>query len=211
MFAFLSIQKAISILKQRVKRVMIQSTTSQSKSISCSNTSRNNETKFLCSSVPSGAALTFNPHPTFFEESDPPRPYTLPSFPGHSALVRLSSWGFVLHGLLHQPLLQPESLILSDNPTSRIVLGSCVSESLFSQLHPIHILIEIETTALVSFPQDITNTILLLPVNLSSCQSTPWLSSLRTLPSVEMVQEIIIPVSPLNHICNPFISYLLSG
>lgn len=194
---------------------MIQSPTSQSKSISCSNTSRNNETKFLCSSVPGALLLPLVHIRPSLRSLILPGPTHFLSRPFCSGL---GSWGFVSHGLFYQPLLQRESLILSDNlpaptPTrpSRIVLGSCVSESLFSQLHPIHILIEIETTALVSFPQDTANTILLLPGNLSSCQSIRWLSSLRTLPSVEMVQEIIIPVSPLSHICNPFISYLLSG
>lgn len=108
-------------------------------------------------------------------------------------------------------MLQPESLMLPDYPNSRIALGSCVSESLSSQLHPIYILTESRQLLCVFISQDTTSMRLLLPVNLSSCPSIPRVLPLRTLPSIDMVQERIIPISPPNRTRSPLLSCLLSG
>lgn len=83
------------------------------KSISCSNTSRNNETKFLCSSVPGALLLPLVHIRPSLRSLILPGPTHFLSRPFCSGL---GSWGFVSHGLFYQPLLQRESLILSRQP-----------------------------------------------------------------------------------------------
>lgn len=160
-----------------------------------------------------GTAVTFSPHPTFFESLI----LQATSFPGHSALVwvagGLSHMGYSIslccsvNHWFYQTTSPPPP---PPRPFQDCSWLLCLWIS-FLTLHPIHILIEIETTALVSFPPKTPLTrYCCYQSNLSSCQY-PLVVILENSSISWNGPEIIIPVSPLSHICNPFISYLLSG
>lgn len=108
-------------------------------------------------------------------------------------------------------MLQPESLMLPDYPTPGLLLA-LVSLNLFPHSFILYTYwLKLRLLLCVFISQDTANMRLLLPVNLSSCPSIPRVLPLRTLPSIDMVQERIIPISPLNRTRSPLLSCLLSG